>query len=77
MGIGGSFPRECSFQAIKFMSEWDIVPADCTILDGAVEVDQSALTGESAAVTRSNGETIFSGSSVRRGEARGVNALGG
>ena len=50
----------------------DIVPADCTILDGAVEVDQSALTGESAAVTRSNGETIYSGSTVRRGEAIGT-----
>ena len=50
----------------------DIVPADCTILDGALEVDQSALTGESAAVTRSNGETIYSGSTVRRGEAIGT-----
>jgi H+-transporting ATPase len=50
----------------------DIVPADCTINDGTMEVDQSVLTGESAAVTRTNGETIYSGSTVRRGEAIGM-----
>jgi len=50
----------------------DIVPADCTIIDGTVEVDQSVLTGESAVVTRSSGETIYSGSTVRRGEATGM-----
>ena len=50
----------------------DIVPADCSISDGSVEVDQSALTGESAAVSRSVGETIYSGSTVRRGEVIGT-----
>jgi H+-transporting ATPase len=50
----------------------DVVPADCTICEGTVEVDQSALTGESAAVQRSNGETIYSASTVRRGEAMGM-----
>ena len=50
----------------------DIVPADCIINDGTVEVDQSVLTGESAAVTRTNGETIYSGSTVLRGEAIGT-----
>jgi H+-transporting ATPase len=47
----------------------DVVPADCTIRDGTVEVDQSALTGESAVVQRSKDETIYSASTVRRGEA--------
>ena len=50
----------------------DIVPADCAIRDGTVEVDQSMLTGESAVVPRSNGETIYSGSTVRHGEAIGT-----
>lgn len=50
----------------------DLVPADCAIDDGAVEVDQAALTGESAAVSRSKGETIYAGSTVHRGEARGT-----
>jgi H+-transporting ATPase len=47
----------------------DIVPADARLLDGdPVEVDQSALTGESLPATRKSGEAIFSGSVVRRGE---------
>lgn len=50
----------------------DIVPADLTISDGTVEIDQSALTGESGAVRRANGETIYSASTVRRGEATGT-----
>jgi H+-transporting ATPase len=47
----------------------DIVAADARLLDGdAVEVDQSALTGESLPVTRKTGEAVFSGSIMRRGE---------
>ncbi len=47
----------------------DIVPADARLLDGdPVEVDQSALTGESLPATRKPGEAVFSGSIVRRGE---------
>jgi len=48
----------------------DIVPADARLLAGdPVEVDQSALTGESLPATRAAGEAVFSGSIVRRGEA--------
>jgi H+-transporting ATPase len=47
----------------------DIVPADARLLDGdPVEVDQSALTGESLPATRKSGEAVFSGSIIRRGE---------
>ena len=47
----------------------DIVPADARLLEGdSVEVDQSALTGESLPVTRKPGEAVFSGSIVRTGE---------
>jgi H+-transporting ATPase len=47
----------------------DIVPADARLLDGdPIEVDQSALTGESLPASRKPGEAVFSGSIVRQGE---------
>ncbi|QDT88757.1 plasma-membrane proton-efflux P-type ATPase [Gimesia algae] len=47
----------------------DIVPADVRLLEGdPIEVDQSALTGESLPATCKTGETVFSGSIVRQGE---------
>jgi H+-transporting ATPase len=48
----------------------DIVPADARLLAGdPVEVDQSALTGESLPATRKPGEAVFSGSIIRQGES--------
>jgi H+-transporting ATPase len=47
----------------------DIVPADARLLEGdPIEVDQSALTGESLPVTRKPGDVVFSGSIIRQGE---------
>jgi H+-transporting ATPase len=47
----------------------DIVPADARLLEGdPIEVDQSALTGESLPATRKPGEAVFSGSIIRLGE---------
>src|SRR5271154_853337 len=47
----------------------DIVPADARLLAGdPVEVDQSALTGESLPASRKPGDAVFSGSIIRRGE---------
>ncbi|HSB24698.1 MAG TPA: plasma-membrane proton-efflux P-type ATPase, partial [Burkholderiaceae bacterium] len=47
----------------------DFVPADARVAEGDLRVDQSALTGESAEVARHAGDTLYSGSIVRRGEA--------
>jgi H+-transporting ATPase len=47
----------------------DIIPADARLLQGdPIEVDQSALTGESLPVTHKGGETVYSGSIIRQGE---------
>lgn len=47
----------------------DITPADARLLEGdPIEVDQSALTGESLPVTKKTNDAIFSGSIIRQGE---------
>ncbi len=47
----------------------DIVPADVRLLEGdPLNVDQSALTGESLPVIRKTGEAIYSGSIIKQGE---------
>ena len=47
----------------------EIIPADARLLEGdPVEVDQSALTGESLPVTRKTDESVYSGSIMKRGE---------
>ncbi|WP_406817881.1 cation-translocating P-type ATPase [Mycobacterium sp. M23085] len=69
---------------IVLIREGDRIAADVRLLDGAVGVDMSALTGESAPVLRSAAmadanvpllsahELVFSGSNCTAGEARGV-----
>jgi H+-transporting ATPase len=44
------------------------IPADCLVNDGRIEVDQSALTGESMPVTMYKGDSAKMGSTVTRGE---------
>jgi H+-transporting ATPase len=47
----------------------DIVPADARLLEGdPVQVDQSALTGESLPVTHKTEDAVYSGSIIKQGE---------
>ena len=69
---------------IVVIEEGDRIAADIRLLGGAIEVDMSALTGESVPVLRSAAmvdvnvpllsahELVFSGTSCTGGEARGV-----
>ena len=50
----------------------DLVPADLRLTEGHVELDQSALTGESQSVGADPDEPVYSGSVVVKGEASGV-----
>ena len=51
----------------------DIVPADSRLLDGGpVEVDQSALTGESLPVTLNREDALYSGAIIKQGEANAL-----
>jgi H+-transporting ATPase len=49
----------------------DLVPADLLLYDGAVTLDQSALTGESLPVDAGAGKPAYTGAIVRQGEASG------
>ncbi|MFN3870448.1 MAG: heavy metal translocating P-type ATPase [Aquificaceae bacterium] len=48
----------------------DMVPVDCSILEGNLEVDESLITGESLPVKKSQGDRILSGSLVISGFAK-------
>lgn len=51
----------------------DIIPADCILLEGKpVQVDQSALTGESLPVKRSTGEVVLMSSALKQGDIKAI-----
>ena len=51
----------------------DVVPADATLLPGMqMQVDQSALTGESLPVNIHPGDKLKMGSAIKRGESKAV-----
>jgi H+-transporting ATPase len=57
---------------VIFIRLGDVVPADAKIIKGELSIDQSALTGESLPIDVHASDLIYSGSIVRRGEAKCV-----
>jgi calcium-translocating P-type ATPase len=68
---------------VIFLDEGDRVPADALLIEGRLQIDTSALTGESVPVTREAGEPetdivleardlVFSGTSCTGGRARAL-----
>lgn len=47
---------------VILLAAGDLVPADCILVDGLVEMNESMLTGESDAVKKGVGEQLFAGS---------------
>ena len=51
----------------------DIIPADAILWNGEhIEVDQSALTGESLPVEKNETDILFSGSTIKKGETNAI-----
>ncbi|MHB1173134.1 MAG: plasma-membrane proton-efflux P-type ATPase [Lacisediminihabitans sp.] len=55
----------------------DFIPADLQVIEGELKIDQSMLTGESQEIGKSLNELVYSGSTVRQGEATGVVVMTG
>lgn len=55
-----------------FLKAGDIVPADAILGPGYVEVDQSELTGETLSVVKYEGEEVYQGSIIKKGESEAI-----
>lgn len=47
-----------------------VLPVDGTVVDGAGEVDESSLTGESRLVHKEEGSTVYAGTALEEGDLR-------
>lgn len=52
-----------------YLKTGEQIPADCRILEGSIEVNESLLTGEADNLAKNAGDELFSGSFVTAGEA--------
>jgi len=54
---------------VVLLKEGFVVPADCRIVEGEIEVDESAFTGESRAVRKRKGDIALMSSTIYSGRA--------
>lgn len=63
---------------IVLLSQSSGIPADGTLVEGRVEVDESTMTGESLPVTKEWGDNLLAGTTIFSGSGRmRVDAVGG
>ncbi|HIZ00392.1 MAG TPA: HAD-IC family P-type ATPase [Firmicutes bacterium] len=62
--------RDIVLDDIILLEAGQQIPADCILLDGNVELNESLLTGESVPVKKAAGETLYAGSYVASGSCR-------
>ncbi|MBW6415677.1 ATPase [Candidatus Methylacidiphilum fumarolicum] len=72
-GVWTTIPaKELVCGDLVLLRSGDIVPADLQLIDGEIEVNESAITGESLPRTAQPEERLLSGSFVESGQARGI-----
>ena len=62
--------REIVLDDILLLEAGQQVPADCILLDGIAEINESLLTGESVPIKKAEGDTLYAGSFVASGACR-------
>lgn len=63
-------PRSVKIGDELQVNEGDHIPVDGKVLSGKITVDESAITGESVPVYKEEGDEVFSGTTVIRGNTR-------
>ena len=61
--------NEIVLDDVLLLKQGDQIPCDCEVLQGALEVNESLLTGESDNVTKKAGQELLSGSFITAGSA--------
>lgn len=62
--------KEIVLDDVILLETGNQVPADCILAEGTVEVNESLLTGESIAIKKSVGDTLYAGSFISSGSGK-------
>ena len=62
--------KEIVLDDILLLEAGQQIPADCIVLEGGAEVNESLLTGESVPIKKTVGDTLYAGSYVASGACR-------
>jgi len=65
-------PEDIVLDDIVKLTSGDQIPADCTVINGYIEVNESMLTGESDSIKKHEGAFLYGGSFVTSGSCYAV-----